>query len=100
MVLSFSHHAAVEIPLHLAEGVGGHLSFARDNDADIGDGEGGVWLTLWRPAIGDVDSLRRVAADVGRAAGGCALDEVASLLQPLLPLIQYAGGVEERQSAN
>ncbi len=39
---SLSHHAAVEVLLHLAEGVWGRLSLAWDDDADVGDGQGSV----------------------------------------------------------
>lgn len=60
-----SHHAAVEVLVHLAEGVRGHLPLARNNDADIGHSQGGVRLALRSAAIRDVDALRRRAADVG-----------------------------------
>lgn len=103
-----SHHAAVEILLHLAEGVRGGLSFARDDDADVGDGQGSVWLALGCPAVGDVDALGGIAADVGWTTRGCGLDEVAALLQSLLPLIQHAvcvwggrgGGSEDSSQPN
>lgn len=62
-----SHHAAVEVPVHLAEGVGRRLALPRDDDADIGDGERRVWLALGGAAVRDVDALGRGAADVGRA---------------------------------
>lgn len=87
-----SHHAAVEILLHLAEGVRRHLPFARQDDADVGDGQGGVRLALRRPAVRDVDPLGGVAADVGRAAGRRGLDELAARHQALLPLVQHAEG--------
>lgn len=87
-----SHHAAVEILLHLTEGVRGRLSLARDDDADVGDSQGGVWLALRCPAVGDVNALGGVAADVGWTTGGRGLDELAALHQPLLPLIQHAVG--------
>lgn len=61
----FSHHAAVEILLHLAEGVRGRLSLARDDDADVGNSQRSVWLALSCPAVGDVDALGGIAADVG-----------------------------------
>lgn len=78
------------------------LSFTRDDDADVRHGQGGVRLALRRPAVGDVDALGGIAADVGRSSGGSGLDEVAALLQPLLPLVQHAvegGGGRARQSA-
>lgn len=88
------HHAAVEVLLHLAEGVRRRLAFARDDDADVGDGQGGVRLAVRRSAVRDVDSLGGVAADVGGTTSGRGLDEVAALLQPLLPLIQDSAGRE------
>lgn len=78
----------------------GSLALARDDDADVRDGEGGVRLALRRPSVGDVDALGGIAADVGWTTGGCGLDEVTALLQPLLPLIQHAaGGGTTQQSA-
>lgn len=87
--ITLPYHAAVEVLLHLAEGVWWRLAFAGNDDADVSDGQGGVRLALWRPAVRDVDTLGGIAADVGRTARGCGLDEVAALLQPLLPLIQH-----------
>lgn len=75
-----SYHAAVEIPLHFTEGVGRCLSLARDDDADVGDSQGGVGLALGRLAIGDIDALGRIPADVGWTTAGCGLYEVAALL--------------------
>lgn len=95
-----THHAAVEILLHLAEGVRRRFSLAWNNDADVGDSQGGVRLALRRPSVGDIDALGGVATDVGWATEGCGLDEVAALLQPLLPLVQHTeGGGTTRQSA-
>lgn len=91
-----SHHAAVEILLHLAEGVRGCLSLARDDDADVGDGQSRVWLALRRPAVGDVDALGGIATDVCWTTRGCGLDEVAALLQSLLPLIKHTVGEYRR----
>lgn len=54
-----SHHAAVEVLVHLAEGVRGRLPLARNNDADIGHSQGGVRLALRSAAVRDVDALRR-----------------------------------------
>lgn len=96
----FSHHAAVEILLHLAESVRRRLSLARDNDADVGDGQGGVRLALGRPPIGDVDALGGIATDVSRAAAGCGLDYVAALLQSLLPLVQHAAGMRQNAAVS
>lgn len=88
--MELTHHAAVEVLLHLAEGVWGRLSLAGDDDADVGDGQGAVRLALGRPPVRDVDALRGVAADVGGPAGRRGLDELAALLQTLLPLVQHA----------
>lgn len=90
--MAFAHHAAVDVLLHLAEGVRRCLALARDDDAHVSDGQRGVHLALRGPAVRDVDALRGVAADVGRPAGGRGLDEVAALLQPLLPLVKHAVG--------
>ena len=76
------------------------LSLARDDDADVRDGQGGVRLALGGPAVGDVDALRGIAANVRRTAGGCSLDEVAALFQSLFPLVEHAVGGGTRQSAN
>lgn len=62
-----SHHAAVEVLVHLAEGVRGHLPLARNDNTDIGDSQGGVGLALRRTAVGDVDALRGGTADVSGA---------------------------------
>lgn len=70
----------------------GRLPFAGDDDADVGDGEGGVGLALGRPSVGDVDALRGIAADVGRTTRGGGLDEMAALFQPFLPFIQHPAG--------
>lgn len=87
-----THHAAVKILLHLAEGMRGRLTLARDDDADVSDSQSGVLLALRRPPVGDIDALWGITADVGRTARGCGLDEVAALLQSLLPLIQHTVG--------
>lgn len=63
------------------------LSLARDDDADVSDGQGSVRLALRRPAVGDIYALGGIATDVGWTTGGCGLNEVAALLQSLLPLI-------------
>lgn len=49
-------------------------------------------LALRGPTVRDVDTLGGVAADVGRPPRGSGLDEVAALLQTLLPLVQHAVG--------
>lgn len=75
-----SYHTAVQILLHLAEGVWRSLSFAWNNDADVGDGQSSVRLALRCPPVGDIDALGGVSADVGRATRGGCLDKVAALL--------------------
>ena len=70
----------------------GRLPLTRDDDAYVGDGQGGVRLALGCSTVGDVDALGGVTTDVGWATGGCGLDEVAALLQTLLPLIQHTAG--------
>lgn len=87
-----SHHAAVEILVHLAERVWGRLPFAWDDDADVSDSEGRVELALSCPSVGDVDALGGIAADVGRTTWGRGLDEMTALLQPFLPFIQNSVG--------
>lgn len=62
-----THHAAVEVPVHLAEGVRGRLPLARDDYANISDSQRRVGLALWGAAVGDVDTLGGRVADVGRA---------------------------------
>jgi len=91
-VAAAAHHAAVEVLVHLAEGVRRRLALGRHDDADVGDGQRGVRLALGGgAAVRDVDALRRRAADVGRPAVGRGLDEVAARLQTLLPLVQHPG---------
>lgn len=89
---AFPHHAAVDVLFHLAEGVRRRLALAGNDDTDVGDGQCGVRLALRGPSVCDVDALGGVAADVGRPPRGRGLDEVAALLQTLLPLVQHAGG--------
>ena len=67
------------------------LPLGRHDDADVGDGQGGVRLAVGGAAVRHVDALRRGAADVGRPAVGRGLDEVAARLQTLLPLVQHPG---------
>lgn len=49
-------------------------------------------LILRGSTVCDVDALRGVATDVGRPPRGRGLDEMAALLQTLLPLVQYTVG--------
>lgn len=53
-----AHHAAVEVLLHLAEGVRWRLPLARDDDADVGDGQRVLRLHGRCSAEGDEDALR------------------------------------------
>lgn len=80
----------------------GRLPFARDDNADVRDSEGRVGLALSCPAVGDVDALGGIAADVGWASRGGGLDEMTALLQPFLPFIQHSveggHGVSEQAS--
>lgn len=87
-----AHHAAVQIPLHLTEGVGRRLPFARDDDADVSDSQSSVRLDLGRPAVRDINALGGIATDVGWTTRGGGLDEVAPMLQSLFPFVQHAGG--------
>ena len=52
-----SHHAAVEVLVHLAEGVRRRLPLAGDDDAHIRDSQRSVGLALGCAAVGDVDAL-------------------------------------------
>ena len=45
-----THHATVEVLVHLAEGVWRRLALAGDDDADVGDGQGVLGLDGWRTA--------------------------------------------------
>jgi len=86
-----THHTAVEVLVHLAEGVRRCLPLARDDDTDIGDSQRRVGLALGRAAVRDVDALGGRAAYVGRATGRRGLDDVTSWLQLFLPLVQHSG---------
>lgn len=74
----------------------GHLPLARDDDANISDGQRRVGLALRGPAVGDVDALGGRAADIGRSTRGSCLDDVTSGLQLLLPLIENPGNTMRR----
>lgn len=74
----------------------GHLPLARDDDANISDGQRRVGLALWGAAVGDVDALGGRAADIGRPTRGRRLDNVTSGLQLLLPLVQNPGHTMRR----
>lgn len=64
------------------------FSFGRNDNTNVCDGERGMRMTLGRAAVRDVDPLRGRAAEVGRAARRCGLDDVTSWLQLLPPLIE------------
>lgn len=85
------HHAAVEVLVHLAEGVRGNLPLSWDDDANISDSQRRVGLALRGPAVRDVDSLGGRAADIGRPTRGRGLDNVTSRLQLFLPLVENPG---------
>lgn len=72
----------------------GHLPLARDDDANISNGQRRVGLALRGPAVGDVDALGGRAADIGRPTRGRCLDDVTSGLQLLLPLIENTGNTK------
>lgn len=86
-----SHHAAVQILLHLTEGVGRCLSLAWDDDADVSDGQSSMWLDLRCPAVGDINALGGIATDISWTTRRCGLDELATVLESLLPFIQHTG---------
>lgn len=52
-----THHATVEVLVHLAEGVRRRLSLAGDDDADVGDGQGVLGLDVRSTAEVDEDAL-------------------------------------------
>ena len=68
------------------------LSFARDDDADVGHCEGVLWRDGRRSAQRDEDALRccRAVVDVGAAAVRRGLDHLAAMDQTLLTLIQHS----------
>lgn len=76
-----THHATVEVLVHLAKGMRRYLPFTRDYDADVRHGEGVLRLDGRRPAQGDEDALRggRAVVDVGAAAVRRRLDDLAAL---------------------
>lgn len=86
----WTHHATVEVLLHLAEGVWRRLPLAGDNDADVGDGQWVLRLHERRAAEGDEDALwvGRAVVDVGAAAVGRGLDDLAALDETLLALVE------------
>lgn len=46
-----THYASVEVLLHPAEGVGGHLPLAGQKEGDVCDPQGVEGLGLWGPAV-------------------------------------------------
>lgn len=87
-----THHATVEVLLHLAEGVRRRLPLAGDDDTDVGDGQRVLRLHERCAAEGDEDALRvgRAVVDVGAAAVGRGLDDLAALDEALLALVEDA----------
>lgn len=67
------------------------LSLARDDDADVSDGQSSMRLDLRSSAVGDINALGGIATNIGWTTRGCGLDEVATVLESLLPFIQHAG---------
>lgn len=70
------------------------LPLAGDNDADVGDSQRVLRLHERGTAEGDEDALRvgRAVVDVGAAAKGRGLDDLAALDEALLALVEDAGG--------
>lgn len=91
LLSALPHQAAVEVLVHLAEGVRGNLPLSWDDDANISDGQRRVGLALRGPTVGDVDSLGGRAADIGRPTRGRGLDNVTTRLQLFLPLVENPG---------
>ena len=85
-----THHANVEVLVHLAEGMWWRLALAGDDDADVCHCQGVLRLDGWCSAEGDENALRGGGAvvDVGAAAIRCGLDDLAALDQTLLTLVQ------------
>lgn len=87
-----THHATVQVLLHLAEGVRWRLALAGDDDADVRHRQRVLRLDRWRSTEGDEDALRggRAVVDVGAAAVRRGLDDLAALDQTVFTLIQHA----------
>lgn len=70
------------------------LPLAGDDDADVGDSQRVLRLHERCAAEGDEDALRvgRAVVDVGAAAVGRGLDDLAALDEALLVLIEDAEG--------
>lgn len=73
------------------------LSLSGNNDTDVCDSQRGVRVILSSTPICDVDPLGRGATDIGRAAGGRGLNNLAIRLQLLLPLIEDAKNDERKK---
>lgn len=86
-----THHADVEVLLHLAEGMWWRLALAGDDDADVCHCQGVLRLDGRCSTEGDEDALRVGGAvvDIGAAAVRCGLDDLAALDQTLLALVQH-----------
>lgn len=90
-----AHHAGVEVLVDAAERVRGHLSFAGQQQGDVGDTQRVEALRVQSPPVHQEDPVSRRAAacaEAGRAAVGRGIDDVPALLQLLLPLIQNPAG--------
>lgn len=68
------------------------LPLAGDDDADVGDGQRVLRLHERSAAEGDKNALRvgRAVVDVGAAAVGRGLDDLAALDEALLALVEDA----------
>lgn len=90
-----AHHAGVEVLVDAAEGVWGDLSFAGQQQGDVGDAQRVEALRVQSPPVRQEHPVGRrgaAGAQAGRAAVGRRLDDVPALLQLLLPLIQNPAG--------
>lgn len=87
-----THHATVQVLLHLAEGVRWRLALAGDDDTDVRHRQGILRLDRRCSTEGDEDALRggRAVVDIGTAAVRRGLDDLAALDQTVFTLIQHA----------
>lgn len=90
-----THHAGVQVLVHTAERVWRHLSFARQQQCDVGDSQRVEALGVQSPAVCQKYAVRpwtAAGAQAGRAAVWRGLDDVPALLQSLFTLIQDPAG--------
>lgn len=90
-----AHHASVQALVHAAERVWRHLSFAGQQQCDVGDSQCVEALGVQSPAVCQeyaVHHRTAAGAQAGRAAVRRGLDDVPALLQSLFTLIQDPAG--------